>query len=167
MTTSTETPPDAPPSNSTAHGAAFWFATGVGTAIMAVGAVEYLDATADFDRRANFVAFLIGADLAHDLVFAPLVCLVGWAARRACPARAWPPVRFGLIASGVLLLLALPGLRDTGAASGNPTIQPLDYASAFTTTIAVVWIIAALWLAALRVALRSGRSQKPGSPGQR
>ena len=143
------------PQSSERHGVGFWFAVVLGAGFMVVGVLDYLDATPDFERRANFAAFVIGADVAHDFLLAPIACFVGWIVWRACPRVVWAPVRFGLIASASLLVIALPGLRETADVSQNPTIQPLNYATGFATVLAVVWIIAALWALIVVVAARA------------
>jgi hypothetical protein len=103
-----------------------------------------------------FVVWFVGADLVHDLLVAPAVLLAGAIAARAMPARWWPPVRAGLLASGIVLVVGWAPLRGYGRASavGNASVQPLDYATAVPTVLAVVWAAVALWLA-LR-ALRPG-----------
>jgi hypothetical protein len=141
------------------YGVQFWITTAIGFAIMGLGAWQYLDATPDFARRFNFVAFLLGSDVLHDFVLAPVVCAIGWLVARFVPGRVRAPIQFGLMASGILLLLALPGLRRTGATTNNPSIQPLNYATATLTVLAVVWAIASVWLAARLL-------QKPGRPAQ-
>ena len=37
----------------------------------------------------------------------------------------------------------------------NPTVQPLDYATAVMTVVIVIWILAAVWLAVRLVRRRS------------
>ncbi len=128
------------------HGRRFWIMASIGFTTIGFGVREYLLATPDLDRRVNFVAFLVGADLVHDLVVAPVVCGLGALAARLLPSRTRAPIEAGLIASGVVLVLAVLPLRATAARTNNPTIQPLDYASATLTVLSVVWLISAAWL---------------------
>lgn len=137
------------------HGAVFWTCFAVGGSIMAWGGRLFLDATPDLARRANFTAFLVGAALVHDLVFVPLLALVGVVVVRVAPRGARAAIQAGLMASGVILLVAAAPLRDTAARAGNPTIQPLDYGTATLTALAVVWVAVAL--AALAIRLRPDR----------
>lgn len=141
------------------YGLRFWVPAAIGFSIIGLGAWRYLDATPDFARRLNFVAFLVGADVLHDFVLAPVVCAIGWLVTRFVPGRVRAPIQFGLMASGILLLLALPGLRRTGATTNNPTVQPINYATGAVAVLAVVWAIASVWIAARLL-------QKPGRPAQ-
>jgi hypothetical protein len=90
-------------------------------------------------------AWLLGGLLAHDALIAPLACLIGIAAARAAPASARVPVQAALFASAIVLAVAYPALRGYGRSPDNPTVQPLDYATATLTVLAVVWGGAAVW----------------------
>jgi hypothetical protein len=129
------------------HGPAFWAAVAVGVAVMGWGTFLFLEATPDGDRRINFVVFLVGADLTHDLVIAPLVCLVGVALARVAPTWLRAPVQAGLVASACVLAVAWLPLWGTAEPVGNPSIQPLDYTTATLTVLAVVWAAALVWAA--------------------
>lgn len=137
------------------HGAHFWSCVGVGGCVMAWGGWLFLDATADAPRRVNFAAFVVGSAVAHDLIFVPLVAAFGVMIARVVPRRLRAAVQAGLIASGVVLIVAAAPLRDTAAPAGNPTIQPLDYPSATLTVLALAWVSVAL--VSVMVVLRSGR----------
>ncbi len=123
----------------------WWIAVGIGGAIMTWGVWFYLDATSDWARRLDFAKWLIGLALAHDLLFAPIVVTIGWLVTRTVPGSMRAPVQAGLIASGCVLLVALPPLRETANASRNPTIQPLEYSTATLTVLAVVWTVVGAW----------------------
>lgn len=126
-------------------GPAFWVALAVGGALMAWGGWLLLDAVADTGQRVNFAVFLVGADLVHDLVVAPLVVLVGWGLSRLVPPPWKAPVQAGAFASAMVVVLAWLPLHDTGAAARNPTIQPLDYGAGTTTALVAVWLAVAAW----------------------
>lgn len=126
-------------------GARFWVGLVVGAAMMAWGAVLFLDATGSAEARRSFVEWLVGADLAHDLLLAPVVAVVAWLLARVVPARWWPPVAAGLVISAFVVLLALLPLRGSADVSGNPTIQPLDYRTSTLTALGLVWAGVALW----------------------
>jgi hypothetical protein len=128
------------------HPLRFWIFAGAGFAVMGFGAMQYLDATPDWARRLDFAKFLVGADILHDFVVAPLVCAVGLGVARFVPARVRAPIQFACMASGVVLLLALPGLRQTAALTNNPSIQPINYATATLTVLAAVWVVALVWI---------------------
>lgn len=128
------------------HGAGFWVALGVGAALMGWGVWLFLDATPRAEARVSFATWLVGADLVHDLVFAPLVAVAAWLLVRLVPRRWWPPVQAGLVISGVVVLVAALPLAGTAEPVGNPTIQPLDYATATLTALGLVWAGVGVWL---------------------
>lgn len=127
------------------HGARFWFALGLGTVVIAWGVALYLDATPDLDRRVDFAVWLVGLDLAHDLLVAPVAIGVGVAVARVVRGPLRAPVQAGLVASGCVLLVAAAPLAHTADGARNPTIQPLDYTTATLTVLAIVWATCALW----------------------
>ena len=89
------------------YGLPFWVGVAVGGAIMGYGIRLFLDATGDAHRRINFAAWLVGLDLAHDLVLVPLGLAVALGV--SCVARgSWrAPVQAGAVISGAVLLVAL------------------------------------------------------------
>lgn len=95
---------------------------------------------------AELTRWVVGGAVVHDLVLVPVVLAVGWAARRAVPARAWPAVRTGLVTSGTLALVAWPFVRGYGRDPANPSLLPRDYAGGLAAALAVVWAGVALWL---------------------
>jgi hypothetical protein len=129
------------------QGRGFWACVVVGSAIMAWGVFLFLQDTPQWDRRLNFVAHLVGLDLAHDLLVAPIACLVGLVVARAAPCWLRAPVQAGLFASACVLAVAWLPLQGTASPVGNPSIQPLDYTSATATVLGVVWIAALAWAA--------------------
>ena len=142
-------------------GAVFWIGLAIGGAVMAFGVRGAL-----MDSRAThpteLVRWVIGADLVHDLLFAPLVIAGGWLVVRVVP-RWWRvPVQAGLVASGVAALVGWAAWRGYGRATvpDNLTVQPLDYTTAILTVWAIVWSVVAIWIA-IRAAVR--RAHRPGT----
>jgi hypothetical protein len=127
----------------------FWIGLAAGLVPMVWGTWLYLDATPDLRRRIDFGAWLVGADLVHDFVFAPLVVAVGWAAARVVPARDRPPVTVGLVLTGTVLLVGCLPLIGSATVS-NDTIQPRPYGREITTLLVVIWVAALLAVAARR-----------------
>jgi hypothetical protein len=66
------------------------------------------------------------------------------------------PVRAGLFATFVVVLVGWAPLRGYGRdrVPDNPTVDPLDYATAIPTVLTVVWLFTLGWIA---VAVRRGR----------
>jgi hypothetical protein len=120
----------------------------IGVPMMLVGVVgmlEHLQST----PPSSFLRFFIGGDLVHDLVVAPLACAVGLIVVRHAPTQTRAPLRAALLASAVLVAIAWPALRGYGRARtpDNHSVQPLNYATATATALAVVWAGAACWYA--------------------
>lgn len=133
------------------RGAGFWIAFGIGVAVMTYGVRGLVD-QAGTGTAGTVGRWIIGADLAHDLVLAPIAIAVGWVVGRLAPGWARAPIQAGLVATGVLLLVAWAPLRGYGRAlvPDNPSVQPLDYRSALATVLAAVWIGVGLWAVARR-----------------
>jgi hypothetical protein len=116
---------------------------GVGLLTMGWGVRLYLAATPDLARRVDLAKWIVGLDLAHDLVLAPAVVAIGLLVSRAVPARARAAVQAALILTGTILLVGLLPLLGT-AGPGNSTIQPIRYAPAIASVVAVIWAGAAV-----------------------
>ncbi len=143
---------DASPAEETDSGApggsAFWTGLALGGAVMAFGIGGLVRATST-DAVASVGRWVVGADLVHDLVLAPLVVVLGCFTARAVPARVRGPVQAGLLATGVVLLVGWVPWRGDGRVlvPDNPSVQPLDYTSAVLTVLGFVWIAVAAWIA--------------------
>ena len=87
-----------------------------------------------------------GAILAHDMIVAPAVFAVGAVLRRIVPGRALAPVQGGLIASGMLLLFALPGLSGRGDRHGDLSRLPNHYSHSVALVLVAVWAVTAVFL---------------------
>ncbi len=130
----------------------FFVGLGVGTTMMAIAIVG---AFSDFGAGGlvTWGVWIVGVDIGHDFVLAPLVVLVGVVVALVAPRAIRPPVQVGLVASGVVVLIGWLPLQSTAAATGNATIQPLDYTTAILWVLGGVWLVCGVW-AAVRV---SGR----------
>jgi hypothetical protein len=142
-------------------GRAFWIALPVGAAVMVYGAIG-LVTDSGLSRAFDVAGWLVGADLANDAVIAPLACLAGAGLARLLPRWCRAPVQAGLLATGVLLIVAFPALRGFGRdeVPDNLTVQPLDYTTSTLTALAVVWAAAALW-AVVRVVTPDRETRRP------
>ena len=112
----------------------------------------------------EFLKWFVGADLAHDLIVAPVACLVGVIIARLVPASARAQVRAGIFATAVIVAIAWAPLHGYGRANarGNSSVEPLNYATAVLTVLVVVWALAAGWFAveALRRPRRRSRTER-------
>jgi hypothetical protein len=129
------------------RGPAFWIGLAVGAAVIAYG-VRGVLADADATRPLSFATWLVGADVVHDALVAPLVALVAWPVVRLGPVRWRAPLLAGLFGSAVVLAIAWAPLRGYGRATvpDNGSVQPLDYTTATATVLAVVWLAVSVWI---------------------
>lgn len=132
-----------PEVGSSRHGPAFWSAVVLGVAVMAIAVGG---AYTDFSLSSfgSWGKWVIGADLVNDFLVLPVVALIGVGLAKVPLGRFRAPVQAGLFASAMVLVVAYPGLTERSA-SDNPTIQPLNYATATLTVLAVVWAAALGW----------------------
>jgi len=126
-------------------GRAFWLGLALGGGVLAYGVAGAL--ASDRTQPGALARWLAGSLLAHDLLVAPLVCLVGLVVGRAVPGIVRAPVQAGLIASAVVVAVATPALAELDERPGNPTVHPIDYGTATLTVLAVVWGLSGAWCA--------------------
>lgn len=126
-----------------------WLGVVVGAPVMAC-AVRGALVDASLTRPPELAAWVAGSAVVHDLVVAPLAAAAGWAARRATPARSWPAVRWGLVTTGVLALLAWPLVRGYGRDPSVPSLLPRDYGAGLAAAVATVWLVVAVLVVAGR-----------------
>jgi hypothetical protein len=131
------------------YGPRFWIAFALGSVLIAFGVIGLVG---DLGARgaADVAAWLAGANIVEDLALAPLACLVGALVARVLPEPWRAPVRAALLATGVVVLVAFPALRGYGRdhVPDNLSVDPLNYATATATVLAVVWAVAAAWTVA-------------------
>jgi hypothetical protein len=87
--------------------------------------------------------WLVAGVLAHDLLLAPVVAVVGWTLHRTAPRRIRPFVQSGLFVAGAVVLVAIPVLTGRGG-HGNASSNPLDYPRNLLLVLAAVAAGAAL-----------------------
>jgi hypothetical protein len=138
----------------------------LGGAVMLYGIVGLLDATT-MTRARQIAMWVVGGDLLHDALLAPIAAAVGLLGSRMLPNRVWPVVRAGLVASACAVAVAYPMLRGftRDAVPDNASAAPLDYVSAVATVLAVVWTIVGGYLfGAWLVARRRSRAMSDSAP---
>ncbi len=152
------------------YGRAYWIALPIGGGLIAFG-IFGLVADKGIGTSVDVGAWLVGADVAHDFVLAPLACLIGAVVARALPRWCRAPVQAGLLTTGVLLIVVFPALRGYGhdRVPDNPSVQPLNYTTATLTALAVVWASAAVWACVRLVTSDRGTRRLPtrATPGDR
>jgi hypothetical protein len=129
------------------YGRAFWIALALGVAVMAFGVIG-LVGDLGVSSGVDVASWLVGANVSHDFVLAPVACLIGAAVALVLPRWCRVPVQAALFTTGVLLIVVFPALRGYGrdTVPDNPSVQPLAYTTATLTALAAVWIAAGIWL---------------------
>ena len=145
----------------------FWIFLVIGGAVTLYGLHGLIGALNGITDR-QFLQWFVGADVAHDLVVAPVACLIGVIIARLIPASARVQVRAGIFASAIVLAIAWAPLHGYGHANakGNSSVEPLNYATAVLTVLVVIWALAGGWFAvtALRRRRQAPRpAQRPAS----
>ena len=132
----------------------------VGLPLLVVGV---LGAVADGDRTKPFelARWVVGADLAHDLVLAPVVVGVSWLVGRIVPPVARGPVRWAAATTGVLCLIAWPFVRGYGRNETVPSLLDRNYATGLAAYVAAIWFLAFAW-----IAVRRARHSAPSADGE-
>ena len=99
--------------------------------------------------------WMIGAVIIHDGILSPAVIAVGWFVTRTVPARARRYVQGGLIAGGLITVVAIPLILRAGQEPASKAILRQNFGGNLTILLGLV-AAASLLLYALRVA-RDGR----------
>jgi hypothetical protein len=116
---------------------------------------------ADRTHPAELARWVVGSAVATDLLVVPAVIAIGAVARRLTPGPWWPTVRAALMVSGSLVLVAWPFVRGYGDDPANPSLLPRDHAAGLAIAVAVVWALAAAYLAWRRAAARRRDQRAP------
>lgn len=148
MTTSRPGDEDARP-----YTTSFWIGLALGLLVIAFGVRGAVDALPGV-QRTSFVQYFVGSAILHDLVVAPLVCVVAWFVVRWTPSLATGPVQAGLVTSGLVGLVSWPFVRGYGRTEGEPSFLSRDYATSVLTIWGVIWAVVALVVAARIVRAR-------------
>ncbi len=96
-------------------------------------------------HEAKFLLLLL---VLHDGVLLPVFLVAGELVHRFVPARPRAIVQAALIASASVTLIALPLTLGYGRLADNPSALPLDYGRGLLVILSVIWLAAALALAA-------------------
>jgi hypothetical protein len=143
-------------------GRVFWVATAIGWAVMA-GAV--IGAFGDRrDAQPTVLArWLLGSAVLHDLLWLPIVAVVGVVlARVGRGGRVPGPVRWAVATSAVLVLIAWPFVRGYGRNRGNPSLLPRNYAHGLVAYLVLTWLLAGVAMGVGR--WRAGRTRPAPEP---
>jgi hypothetical protein len=115
----------------------------IGSGVMVFGVLGLFH-SASRTHPGQWVRWWLGGLVVHDLIVAPLVIAFG--AFMIGRARGWwrAPLQGGLIATGIVTLVAWPFLRGYGLNPDNPSVLPGNYAWGLAGTLAIIWSITAV-----------------------
>jgi hypothetical protein len=119
----------------------------VGLSVLVFGIVGLIHAASTENVR-RILEWVISADLLHDVVVAPAVCLVGFGLVRVAPNRWRGPLQSGAVASAVVLIVAYPLLQGFAhhRLPDNASVLPLDYTTSVLTVLGIVWTTVSIWI---------------------
>lgn len=133
---------------------AFWIGMVLGVPIIAFGIRGAIVNTRDA-RAGELGRWLVGSALVHDAVILPIVLMVGAAGRRWAPGWAWPAVGWGLMTTGVVLVVSRPFVAGYGYNPANPSALSRNYGLGVGAALAAVWTATAVWALLTRRRARS------------
>jgi hypothetical protein len=122
------------------RGPLFWVTAAIGWAFIGWGlrgvAQHHVDT-----RPAELARFFVGGAVVHDLLFVPLVLIVGVVAARLVPVTWRSFVQAAFVISGIVVLVAYPEIRDYARILHNPTSLPHNYTANVVIVVAAVWVV--------------------------
>jgi hypothetical protein len=127
----------------------FWGSAAVGWAVVAFGLWTLLQ-RAGSTKPLNFALLFIGIAVAHDLLFAPTLSLMGRFAAPRLSSAIRTIVFTAAVVSGSLVLVALPPVL--GDPADNATLLPRNYAAGLLLSLALVWATAVIVIGVRRFA---------------
>lgn len=88
----------------------------------------------------DWLAWVAGAVLLHDLILAPLVLAAGFLLTRLVPAVARAGVQATLVVCGAVALMSVPVVMAAGRQADNPSLLPHDYGRNLAIVVALVFM---------------------------
>lgn len=136
--------------NPTGHrskcGISFWLGLLMGWAVIAY-AIAGIIREKEGTNPPGLLRWVVTLAVAHDLLLAPLVAIVGGLLAWVLPRRARGPVLAAFALSATLTLFAWPNVRGYGRRALNNSTLPWDYGRNLLEIVAVIWISAAAVIA--------------------
>lgn len=123
------------------YGRLFWTGVVLGWAGIGFGVVSAFTHWRSVDPP-QFVIWIVGLALLHDLVMAPAVSLIGKALAGA-GGRWWlGVVEAALLASGSIVLFSIPLVAGWGRQADNPSLLPRGYLRGPVLILGLIWVLA-------------------------
>ena len=108
----------------------------------------------------HWAMLVVAGAVVHDLLLVPVVFTVAWPLSHLRPALLRKYLGTGLALSGVLVVIAWPGLGNFGNRPDNPSVLPLDYGRGLGVALAVVWSGLLVLFVVQAVQLRRARARR-------
>jgi hypothetical protein len=99
---------------------------------------------------ARILVWALAGVVLHDLVFAPVSVVLGFAGRRLIPGQWSAPIAVAAFCSVVLVFLAIPVYGKPGMRPDNMTVLDRNYPLGLWISLAVVWTCVPLYYLAVR-----------------
>lgn len=117
----------------------------IGLGFVGVGVRGILTHSHDTHPR-SWITWVVAAALAHDLILAPAIGVVGVLVGRLVPRRARAAVQIGLLVSGCVLVVGLTAVLTPGGRhySDNSSVLPLAYGRNLVIVLAIIWTAIAI-----------------------
>ena len=103
-----------------------------------------------------YLKFVVKVTLATLFVVLPLTLAVGWLIGKVVPVVARPVVQGSVMATALIVGIALPSVLGRGRQADMPSALPRDYATGLWSVLAVVWAVS-LALIVVRIVRRRTR----------
>ena len=139
------------------HGLWFWIGAAVGWIVIGIGVVGMLS-DSDLTAPRSFGLWFVGSAVVHDVAWLPVALAGGFLIGRIAPARLRAPITWVLGSAAVLVAIAMPFMLGYGRDKDVPSLLPRNYAAGLLVYLAVVVVVAALWVAASLIAERRRRA---------
>ena len=117
----------------------------IGIGFVSIG-VRGIVTHSDDTHPRSWITWVIAAALAHDLILAPAVGVIGVLVGRLVPGRARAAVQIGLLVSGCVLVVGLTAVLTPGGRHyfDNASLLPLAYGRNLLIVLAIVWTAIAI-----------------------
>ncbi len=120
----------------------YWIGLAFGLPLIAYG-IRGVLAEIPGVQLTSFIQFFVGGAIIHDVIVAPLVCVIGWSFVRRLPTVAMGPVQAALLVSAVVSLVSWPFVRGYGITPTEPSFLSRNYTASLLLVLAVTWFATA------------------------
>lgn len=134
----------------------------IGIGFVGIGVRGILAHSHDTHPR-SWITWVIAAALAHDLILAPAIGVVGVLVGWLVPRRARVAVQIGLLISGCVLVVGLTAVLTPGGRHyfDNSSLLPLAYGRNLVIVLAIVWTAIAI-----AIVVAYGRRARGSAPDE-